>query len=192
MTANHYSNGPVTDVTSADIRCYEDSSNPTTSTLSVKAGANVGFKSDGTISHPGTLQFYMAKAPDGKTAADFKGDGEVWFKIFGQGPTIADGTLSWPSQGLSEANVTIPESLPSGDYLFRIEHIALHSASEEGGAQFYISCGQLTVTDGGSGTPTPKVALPGAYEASDPGLKINIYYPVPTSYTLPGPAVWSG
>lgn len=99
MTANHYSHGPVTDVTSADIRCYEDSSNPTTETLSVKAGSTLGFTTDPSITHPGTLQFYMAQAPDGTSAADFKGDGQVWFKIFGQGPTIADGALSWPSDG---------------------------------------------------------------------------------------------
>lgn len=73
---------------------------------------------------------------------------------------------------------TIPSSVPSGDYLFRVEHIGLHSASAAGGAQFYISCGQITVTGGGSGTPGPLVAFPGAYKATDPGLMINIYYPV--------------
>lgn len=72
----------------------------------------------------------------------------------------------------------IPSSLPSGDYLIRVEHIALHSASSSGGAQFYLSCGQLTVTGGGSGTPGPLVAFPGAYKATDPGIMINIYYPV--------------
>ena len=56
----------------------------------------------------------------------------------------------------------------------------------------YISCAQLHVNNGGSGTPGPLVALPGAYKATDPGLEINIYYPVPTSYTFPGPAVWKG
>jgi hypothetical protein len=74
----------------------------------------------------------------------------------------------------------------------RVEHIALHSASTVGGAQFYISCAQLKVQNGGSGSPTPLVAFPGAYNANDPGIKLNIYYPVPTSYTPPGPAVWSG
>lgn len=86
----------------------------------------------------------------------------------------------------------IPAGTPSGDYLVRIEHIALHGAESQGGAQFYIACGQLTVTGGGNGTPGPKVAFPGAYKATDPGILINIYYPVPTSYTPPGPKVWSG
>jgi len=74
--------------------------------------------------------------------------------------------------------VTIPENVPSGDYLLRIEHIALHGASQVNGAQFYISCAQITVTGGGSGTPSPLVAFPGAYQASDPGIKVNIYVSV--------------
>lgn len=32
-----------------------------------------------------------------------------------------------------------------GQYLVRIEHIALHSASSFGGAQLYIACGQINV-----------------------------------------------
>lgn len=74
----------------------------------------------------------------------------------------------------------------------RVEHIALHSASEPGGAQFYISCGQVNVSGGGNGSPSPTVEFPGAYMEDDPGLMLNIYYPIPTSYTLPGPAVWTG
>lgn len=64
-------------------------------------------------------------------------------------------------------------------------------AQSSGGAQFYISCAQLEVTGGGSTEPSQKVAFPGAYSASDPGILININYPVPTSYQNPGPAVFS-
>jgi hypothetical protein len=74
--------------------------------------------------------------------------------------------------------VTIPRNVPSGDYLLRIEHIALHGASQANGAQFYISCAQITVTGGGSGSPSPLVSFPGAYSASDPGIKVNIYVSV--------------
>jgi len=88
--------------------------------------------------------------------------------------------------GATQVTVKLPSSLPSGEYLFRVEHIALHSASAAGGAQFYISCGQINVTGGGSGNPGPLVAFPGAYKATDPGLMINIYYPIVgfTSYGL--------
>ena len=44
-----------------------------------------------------------------------------------------------------------------------MENIAIHSASSFGGAQFYISCGQINVENGGNGTPGPLVAFPGAY-----------------------------
>jgi hypothetical protein len=85
--------------------------------------------------------------------------------------------------------VTIPKCLADGDYLLRAEHIGLHSAGSVGGAQFYLSCAQLSVS-GGTGTYAPKtlVSFPGAYAATDPGIKINIYYPIPTEYTPPGPA----
>lgn len=73
---------------------------------------------------------------------------------------------------------TIPAATPSGDYLIRVEHIGLHVAQSVGGAQFYISCGQITVTGGGIGTPGPLVAFPGAYSATDPGILIDIYYPI--------------
>lgn len=72
-------------------------------------------------------------------------------------------------------SVTIPKNTPSGDYLLRIEHIALHGASQPNGAQFYISCAQITVTGGGNGSPGPLVAFPGAYKSTDPGITVNIY-----------------
>ena len=65
----------------------------------------------------------------------------------------------------------------------RVEHIGLHGAGQLGGAQFYGSCGQITVTNGGNGVPGPKVPIPGAYSATDPGIKIGIYWP-PVSLLL--------
>lgn len=58
-------------------------------------------------------------------------------------------------------------------------------------AQHYVACAQVKVTGGGSANPAT-VSFPGAYGASDPGIAINVYYPVPTSYKMPGPAVFSG
>ena len=51
-------------------------------------------------------------------------------------------------------------------YLVRIEHIALHVAQSYGGAQFYVACAQLDVTDGGNGTPGPLVSIPGVYNGN--------------------------
>nr|QDV60872.1 LPMO9H [Malbranchea cinnamomea] len=192
QTENHYSNAPVTDVSSEAIRCYENPGRPAAKTLSVAAGSTVGFTVSPSIYHPGPLQFYMARVPDGQTADSWDGSGQVWFKIFEQGPQIDPSGLTWPSDGLSQVQVTIPSSLPSGDYLLRVEQIGLHSASSVNGAQFYLSCAQLTVTGGGNGNPGPLVSFPGAYSPTDPGLLINIYWPIPTSYELPGPPVWRG
>lgn len=192
-TENKYSHGPVTDVNSAAIRCYEDPSRGTTQTYTVAAGSNLGVNVDPSIQHPGPTQFYLAKVPSGKTAATWDGSGNVWFKIYTEVPTSYVGNgLTWPSSGKTTLSVKLPSSLPSGDYLFRAEHIGLHSAGQSGGAQFYLSCSQITVTGGGNGSPSPLVSFPGAYKATDPGILINLYYPVPTSYTPPGPAVWQG
>jgi len=100
--------------------------------------------------------------------------------------------MTWASSNKQVVSFAVPKSTPSGEYLVRVEHIALHSAGSVGGAQFYISCAQVKVENGGNGSPGPLVAFPGAYKATDPGVQINIYYPLPTSYTPPGPAVWSG
>ena len=58
-----------------------------------------------------------------------------------------------------------------------MEHIALHSASGFQGAQFYISCSQINVSGGGSGTPGPLVSIPGVYNGRVSALK---YSPWPT------------
>ncbi|KAF7343860.1 BTB domain-containing protein [Mycena sanguinolenta] len=132
----------------------------------------------------------MAKAPTGTDVASWDGSGNVWFKIY-EIPAIADGvTITFPSEDLTEVTFPIPAETPSGQYLIRIEHIALHVATDFGGAQFYISCAQVEVTNGGAGTPGPLVAFPGEYTGNEPGILINIYWPIPTTYVQPGPPVW--
>lgn len=87
-------------------------------------------------------------------------------------------------------DVPIPKDLAPGDYLLRAEAIALHAAGSEGGAQFYMTCYQISVS--GDGTATAEtVSIPGAYKAADPGIEINIYQAM-TEYVAPGPAVYSG
>lgn len=87
-------------------------------------------------------------------------------------------------------DVKIPAGLAPGDYLLRAEAIALHAASSPGGAQFYMTCYQITVTGSGLSSPSG-VAFPGAYKATDPGIEINIYQNLAT-YAAPGPAVIAG
>jgi len=68
-----------------------------------------------------------------------------------------------------------------------MEHIALHIT---GSPELYVSCAQVKITNGGSGNPS-KVSIPGYVAKDDPMLMINVYYPVPTAYTVPGPNVYS-
>ncbi|KAF2440494.1 lytic polysaccharide monooxygenase [Karstenula rhodostoma CBS 690.94] len=190
QTDNYQSNGPVTDVSSNLVRCYTSSNRGAAATQSVAAGSSVTFKANQAVFHQGPIQFYMAKVPSGQTAATWDGSGQVWFKIYTEKPASSSSGLSWASLNQASFSVTIPKNVPSGEYLLRIEHIALHGASAVNGAQLYISCAQLSVTGGGSGSPGPLVAFPGAYKNTDPGLQVNIYSA--KSYSTPGPAVWSG
>ncbi|KAG8788136.1 hypothetical protein FRC16_001451, partial [Serendipita sp. 398] len=153
---NQYSNGPITNVQSTDIRCNLGAAT-TTGTLTVAAGSTVTFRTS--ISHPGPLLWYMAKAPS--TVNGWDGSGNVWFKIAQTGATFSGGAMNWPSSGLTTVSTKIPSSLRAGEYLLRVEHIALHSAGSVGGSQHYISCAQLKVTGGGSGNPSPLLAFPG-------------------------------
>ena len=140
MTASHLASlRQVTDVTSPDFRCYDSQTDPTASTITVAAGAQLGIMSDGTIYHPGVVNVYMAKAPSGD-AATFDGSGTVWFKVY-QISAVTDGgtSISWPAQNLPGVTFTLPKNLPTGQYLVRMEAIALHVASTYGGAQFYVS-----------------------------------------------------
>ncbi|KZV75937.1 lytic polysaccharide monooxygenase [Peniophora sp. CONT] len=126
-------------------------------------------------------------------ATTWAGDGAVWFKLHEVSAVTDDGkSITFPAQNVPSVSFTLPKALPSGNYLLRMEAIALHVASSPGGAQFYISCGQINVTGGGSGSPSPKVAIPGVYTGKEPGILINIYSPIPATYTQPGPAVWTG
>ncbi|KAL0634716.1 hypothetical protein Q9L58_006381 [Maublancomyces gigas] len=169
---------------SNDLRCNTGgATGGKTATYTVAAGATVGFKMDQTIFHAGPILVYISKAPS--TAATYDGSGQ-WAKIYQIAPQISSSGINW-NDVTDTFNFKLPSSLAAGEYLLRIEHIALHSMP----AQFYVSCAQLKVTGGGSAVPTG-ILLPGGYPANHPGINLNIYYPVLTSYTMPGPAVWSG
>ncbi|KAK3314865.1 glycoside hydrolase [Apodospora peruviana] len=189
---NWQNNGFVGSVTSDQIRCFQSAHAPAQATLNVTAGSAVTYSAAPNVYHPGPMAFYLARVPDGQDINSWKGEGAVWFKIYHEQPNFG-GQLTWPSNGKSSFPVTIPKCVKAGYYLLRAEHLGLHAAQSAGGAQFYISCAQIGVTGGGSTEPAAslKVAFPGAYKASDPGIQININYPVPTSYKNPGPAVFT-
>lgn len=145
--------------------------------------------------HYGPVIVYMAAVADATAAT---GADAAWFKVF-QDTWAANGTSgsadNWGTKDLNTCcgmmDVLIPADLAAGDYLLRAEAIALHAAGSEGGAQFYMTCYQLTVT-GSDGTAAPgTVAIPGAYNATDAGILIDIYQSL-TTYDAPGPTVYAG
>lgn len=142
------------------------------------------------------MQVYLTKVSDATTADGSTG----WFKIFSNswtkkaGGSVGDDD-NWGTRDLSACcgrmDVKIPTDIASGDYLLRAEALALHTAGQANGAQFYVSCYQISV-EGGTGTASPAtVKFPGAYSQSDPGIRINIHSAV-DNYIAPGPAVYSG
>ncbi len=96
--------------------------------------------SDNSIYHPGVVNIYMAQAPSGEAVASWAGDGDVWFKVY-QISAVTNGgeSITFPAQNMPSVSFTLPSELPTGQYLVRMEAIALHVASSYGGAQFYVS-----------------------------------------------------
>ncbi|KAG8798205.1 hypothetical protein FRC17_007539, partial [Serendipita sp. 399] len=116
LYANYNSNGPITNVQSTDIRCNLQAAT-TTGTLTVSAGSTVSFRLNTSISHPGPLLWYLAKAPS--TVNGWDGSGNVWFKIGQTGATFSSGQMNWPSSGLTSVSIRLPSSLRAGEYLLR-------------------------------------------------------------------------
>lgn len=98
------------------------SSGGSTQTYSVAAGSQVGFKMDQTIFHAGPILAYISKAPS--SAASYDGSGQ-WAKIYQIAPQISNGQINW-NTATDTFNFRLPSSLAAGEYLLRIEHIALH------------------------------------------------------------------
>ncbi|KAF2663812.1 glycoside hydrolase family 61 protein-like protein [Microthyrium microscopicum] len=193
QTKSYQSNQGVDNVSSPDMRCFQRQ--PGTATARVATGEKLGFAASAEVNHIGPVSFYMAKVPEGANINTWEPAGKVFFKVGAidavGAPKLTSTAATWPAYTKKIVDFTVPKALPNGKYIVRVESIALHQASYKGGAQIYLACGQVEVTGGGNGKPSPLVAFPGAYNADDPGLSWS-YYPVRTSYTAPGPPVWHG
>ena len=108
----------------------------------------------------------MSKAP--ALAEEYDGSGD-WFKINDWAPIFNGGSASWTMSG--SYSFTIPKCIPSGEYLLRIQSLAIHNPG--GVPQFYIGCGQVSVSGGGSASPTPTAKIPGTFKATDPGCELT-------------------
>ncbi|KAF9562610.1 endoglucanase II [Agrocybe pediades] len=197
--------GPITDVTSNDVIC-NGGINPyrqpvSTTVIKVPGGSqvtaqwhhtltsNTGDPSDPIdASHKGPVLAYLAKVP---SALQKDVTGLKWFKIYQDG---LDSSGQWGVdrliQNQGKVSFTIPDCIPAGEYLLRVELIALHAAQTYPGAQLYMECAQLQITGGGNTSPANTVSFPGAYSGSDPGISYNLYNGQ-KSYTIPGPSVFT-
>lgn len=115
-----------------------------------------------------------------------------WFKIQqvgrkGKGQEWAQADLM---KG-AVATIKLPSTLAPGNYLIRHEIIALHLAENEGGAEFYPGCAQLTVGGNQNGRPgdDEMVVFPGAYTDTDPGILVKNAFDVNADYDFPGPNI---
>ncbi|KAH9480584.1 putative endo-beta-1,4-glucanase D [Psilocybe cubensis] len=196
-------NGPITDVTSKDVIC-NGGINPyrtpvSTTVIKVAAGSQVSAQFHYTLtsktgdhsdpidpSHNGPVLAYLAQVPSA-TQSDVTG--LKWFKIYHDGLDSNGWAVERLIKNQGKVTFTIPDCIPAGQYLLRVELIALHAASSYPGAQLYMECAQLEITGGGNTSPAT-VSFPGAYSGSDPGIRFNLYTGA-TSYTIPGPSVFT-
>ncbi|KAI3391660.1 hypothetical protein diail_6998 [Diaporthe ilicicola] len=178
---NTSNNSPVTDLASDDLRCNTGAQGAGTNTTAVAAGSSFTWTLDQAVYHQGPVTVYMSKAPATASAYD-PADGD-WFKIAEEGPTFSGGSATWPMR--DSYTYSIPTCISNGDYLLRIEQLAIHNPGSP--PQFYLSCAQITISGGSGGSPSPTTKIPGHVKATDPGYTVNIYNNF-NNYTIPGPA----
>ncbi|KAK1754014.1 family 61 putative glycoside hydrolase [Echria macrotheca] len=200
-----YSNFPIENVNHADFACNANLQLKDNTVITVPAGARVGAwwgheiggaagpnDPDHPIakSHKGPIMVYLAKVDNAATTGT---QGLRWFKVAEEG--LSGGV--WAVDNMIANGgwhyFTMPSCIAPGQYLMRVELIALHSASTPGGAQFYMECAQIQITGNGNTVGSNTVSFPGAYQSNHPGIQINIYdQGQPTNggrpYQIPGPA----
>ncbi|KAG6370607.1 glycoside hydrolase family 61 protein [Boletus reticuloceps] len=139
----------------------------------------------------GPIMTYMAPCVN-TTCDQYDSTNAEWFKI--EETSLEPGNNTWYQQNIMNgrpANVTLPSTLQSGQYLIRHEIIALHLATTMGGAEFYPSCTQVNVSGDqvGIASTNEEVTFPGGYSDNDPGIYDPTVFDTPVQYTFPGPPV---
>jgi hypothetical protein len=193
-----FSSNPAADIRDGstadgpDIVCNQGAAKAgSTAVMTVNAGEEIKLKLGvgAKFQHPGPALVYMSKAPTGDVKS-YDGSGD-WFKIFQEG-VCGNGdftSTAWCTYNRDTVAAKIPKDTPNGEYLVRVEHIGVHR-SHVNQPEHYVSCMQVKVQGGGSGTPGPMVKFPGAYKATDPYANFSIYNGK-KDFPFPGPAVWS-
>ncbi|KAK1590463.1 family 61 glycosyl hydrolase [Colletotrichum navitas] len=201
------SNYPIQNVNDGGFACNNNIQYKDSNIISVPAGARVGAWWGHVIggaqggndpdhpiaaSHKGPIIVYLAKVDN---AASTGTSGLRWFKVAEAGLSGSTWAVDTMISNGGWHYFTLPSCVAPGDYLLRVEIIALHGASVQGEAQFYMGCAQIRVTGSGTNAGSNFVSFPGAYSASHPGILVGIYDSSgkPTNggraYSIPGPAV---
>lgn len=133
---NWQNNGFVGDVNSQQIRCFQSSPSGAPEVYSVQAGSTVTYHANPNIYHPGPMQFYLARVPDGQDVKSWTGDGAVWFKVYEEQPNFG-AQLTWPSNGALITYFSCVFSLPYANVspayrqeLVRGSHPQLHPGGQ--------------------------------------------------------------
>ncbi|GKT84518.1 carbohydrate-binding module family 1 protein [Colletotrichum tofieldiae] len=187
-----FSSNPAVDirdnsfVDGPDIRCNQGAFSKAGSTevLTVNAGSAVTVKLGvgATMQHPGPALVYLSRAPNDNVKT-YDGSGD-WFKIYQEGVCNQGGDFTkdaWCTYNKNVITATIPKNTPAEST----------SSAPSTLPEHYVSCVQIKVVGGGSGTPGPTVKFPGAYKDSDAYAKFSIYGGY-KSFPFPGPTVWDG
>ncbi|KAI0843385.1 glycoside hydrolase family 61 protein [Hypoxylon sp. FL0890] len=143
------------------------------------------------LSHKGPVLDYLAKCSGPCETADKT---KLNFFKIGEAGWIDKASDLWAANVLTNNNnswlIRIPEDIAPGNYVLRHEIIALHAAGNANGAQAYPFCFNLAIDSKGTASPA---GIPATqfYKANDPGIKFDLFSH-PTSYVIPGPALYSG
>jgi cellulase len=192
-------NNPVKDLTSTDIVCNVNGAKPASGFVSAAAGDTMSVewyhntRHDDIIdgSHKGPIITWIAEYTE--TA----GTGAIWTKIAEDGFDGKEWAVDKIIKNKGRNDFKLPAALKAGKYLLRQEIIAGHEAettfdvNPARGAQFYPSCIQLEVTEGGNAVPDQGFDFQKDYKYTDAGIKFNVYGDV-GEYKIPGPKVWTG
>jgi len=194
-----HTNSPIKDISSADIIC---------NAVNVVASNNVYVNSGDTVdfewykdtrgdeifpsSRKGAVDVYIAPAAS-------NGYGNVWTKLAESGFNSG----KWATDDLktngNRHSVAIPKSLAPGDYLLRAEIIALDkadtafTADPSRGAEFFVSCAQISIVNGGKTIPTNGFNFLEGLKKDVRGIIFDIKNALNgLRYKNPGPEIWDG
>jgi len=162
----------------------------------VKAGGKIEYQwTPWPTSHKGPIIEYLANCNGPCETVDKTK--LLWTKISATGlinPTSMTNGYWATDQMIANNNSwtsVIPANIATGNYVLRHEILALHAAGQANGAQDYPQCFNLAITGTGTDKLTSGVLGTALMKATDPGVLFDLYSAF-TSYTIPGPALYSG